>query len=327
MSAGNGLWSLLLAALLLRLFFFQPYYLPPDALDYLNSWDGLTAGYAPDIIRFVRLGMTLPMILLGWLGGGNHLIYYLYIFTTSLGTVWLCHRLALQWGDRQAALLAGALIALVPMEVVYGSVLLPDVPLSFFALCAFYLTGKAAERERGGPLLTFAAGIFIGLAYTCKVTGLFFLPSATVQAYWQRRRLLPALALVAGVGLVIAGEILVLRLWLDEWHVRIAETLGYALGSKGNYAHVDRTLGWWLGQIGFKLGAMFWGAHLPTTALILVVPHLVLWALWRSRRVVLPAGSWWLLAWGGCTSASSCYCRRSNRSPVCCRRLCPIARC
>ncbi|MBT5804034.1 MAG: phospholipid carrier-dependent glycosyltransferase, partial [Gemmatimonadetes bacterium] len=284
-TAGHQVWYVLGLALFLRLLFFQPFYLPPDALDYLNAWDAFAEGQLRGLIRFVRLGMMLPLGFLRWISGDSHFINYLYPLAASLGTVWLSYRMAWRWGGASAALLAGGLMAIVPMEVVYGAVLLPDVPLTFFALLACYFSFRAAEQELGRNWLFFLAGLFIGLAYTCKVTALFFAPPAIVQVFFFQRKVRHALFLVAGGVLVLCLEIFGLWALLGEWHLRIADTLGYALGDKGNYVKVDQTWGWWLGQIRFKLGALFWGAHLPTTALLMAMPHLAVVALWRARKV------------------------------------------
>jgi hypothetical protein len=304
---GGSVWYVLALALLLRLLFFQPFYLPPDALDYLNSWDGFAEDQAESqwssLIHFVRLGMMLPISFLRWVSGDSHLFNYIYPLATSLGTVWLTYRMAWRWGGRTAGLIAGGLMAIVPMEVVYGTVLLPDVPLTFFALLACYFSFRAVEENQGRDLRFFLVGLFIGLAYTCKVTALFFFPPAMVQIFFFQRKTRHALALAAGGALVLALEIFGLWVLLGEWHLRIVETLGYAMGSKGNYAHVDQTWSWWLGQIGIKLGGLFWGAHLPTTALLLTMPHLAVFALWRARKMDIPPVAWWLLTWGAVYAA------------------------
>jgi len=188
-------------------------------------------------------------------------------------------------------------MALAPMEVVYGLVLLPDTPLSFFALAAFWClaTAEAGEVDRRA----LAAGMLIGVAYTCKVTALFFGPVAALQAFCFNRSLRPLIALSLGFGLVLAAELVILYLLLDTWHVRILETMGFVSGSKGNYMEVEKTVGWWFGQIWFKLGALFWGKHLPTATVLSVVPHLVAAAIWRLSRTAWPQGSIWLLLGGG----------------------------
>jgi hypothetical protein len=296
---GSSVWPVLVLALGMRLLFFQPFYLPPDALDYLNSWDAFFNGQQYGFIRYVRLGMALPLAFASWLAESNLFFGYSYIFACSLGIVWLTYRLGYRWGGPYAGVLAGGILAIVPMEVVYGAVLLPDVPLSFLALVAFYFASDSPGDERARLQRFFAVGLFIGLAYTCKVTALFFLPPAIAHVYFHQRKLRHIFALGAGVTLVICGEILLLGWLVDGWHVRILDTVGYALGTKGNYVRVDKTWVWWLGQIRFKFGALFWGEHLPTNALLVAMPHLVVLALWRSRRMKLPAASWWLAAWGG----------------------------
>ena len=86
---------------------------------------------------------------------------------------------------------------------------------------------------------------------------------------------------------------------MGDWHIRIAETLGFVSGAKGNYMQVDKTFSWWLGQIWFKVGALFWGKHLPTLALLGITPHIVFIAIWRMRLSKWTENSRWLALWGG----------------------------
>ena len=300
---GQHLWVLLGFALLVRWLFMQPFYLPPDSLDYLNAWDTLLSaslhGMDSFLIRYVRLGMAFPMAFLRWLSDDNHFFAYAYVILTSLGSVWLTHNIAKCWGGAKAGIIAGGLLAIVPMEVIYGGVLLPDNPLSFFALVAFYFALKAGREDKNRSWYVVLIGLFIGLAYTCKITGLFFICAATVHVYSYERRIQHILLLGTGLALVIAFEILFIKSMIDIWHVRILETLGYATGSKGNYAEVDKTLIWWVEQIQFKIGALFWAAHKPTAALLVFMPHLTAFSLWRMWKESWNRECRWLLVWGG----------------------------
>ena len=291
------LWALLSVAALWRLMFWMPYYVPGDTFNYLNALDIFQAPLLGQPLHIVRLGMVLPLAFLRWLSGDWHYFSTLYALAASLGTCYLVFVLANRWRGANAGYLACAIIALVPMEVVYGTMLVPDTPLDFYSIAAFWCLATAA-RERINHR-AFYAGVLIGLAYTCKVTGLFFAPVALLHVFWPKREIKPAVALLAGLGAVLLFEHLILYLLMGELHVRIIETLAFIPGDKGQFIHVEKTPLWWLGQIGFKMGALFWGGHPPTAVLLTVMPHLVLVAFWRSLRKGLPQGAGWVLAWGG----------------------------
>ena len=113
------------------------------------------------------------------------------------------------------------------------------------------------------------------------------------------RRIKSALAFVVGLGLVLVLEVLVLFLLMGEYHGRIAETLGFIFGDRGQFMHVEKRGTWWFDQIWFKVAAIFWVGHPPTALLLVVVPHLVALAVWRLLKAGRFSASAWLMAWGG----------------------------
>jgi len=102
-------------------------------------------------------------------------------------------------------------MALVPMEIVYGTVLLPDAPLSFLALASFacLVQTQEARDDKKWPWVL-AAGFLLGLGYTCKVTALFLVLPAVAQVYFLRRGNWLVAIFAAAIGFVIAAENLVL---------------------------------------------------------------------------------------------------------------------
>jgi len=97
--------------------------------------------------------------------------FYLWsrAFTALLGvgTVYLVYRIGLRWGMRHA-LLAAALLAVMPMHVRESRLVLTDVPMTFFVTLALLLTLRAHEHPR---LSAFAwAGVAVGLGTAVKYT-------------------------------------------------------------------------------------------------------------------------------------------------------------
>ena len=293
----NKFFLILLTGILLRIIFWIPYYLPVDTFSYLNGILVFDNPYMGEIIHVVRIGMVFPLFIIEYLCGKNLILSSAYILFLSIGTIWLTIKLANRWGGEDAAFLAGLIVAFVPMEVVYGSVILPDTPLSFFSLAAFALiVCSDSENHKSNFCL---AGILLGLAYTCKVTALFFMPCALLQAIFSKQGKSAVCYLTVGFTLIFTIEHLTLFFLMGDWHIRIAETLGFVSGAKGNYMQVDKTFSWWLGQIWFKVGALFWGKHLPTLALLGITPHIVFIAIWRMRLSKWTENSRWLALWGG----------------------------
>lgn len=296
----HPLMRLLCFALVLRLAYWMPHYLTNDILDYLNAADMLHCPQLGDIVHLARLGMIGPLGLSRWLFGNAPWALALYPLGCSLGTVALTYDLAARLGGKEAGWLAGLLMAIVPLEVVYGTIPLPDTALSFSALAGFWFLVRAEETAVRDPApWAMLSGCLIGLAYTCKVTALFFALPAGLQAYFLRRRLREAICFAAGLGGVVLGEVVVLRFMLDRWYITVLETAGYMSGAKGQYHHLHITPQWWLEQIWFKLGALFWGRHLPTAALLIAVPHLLAVSLLRLWKSAQRGTVWWAVAWVG----------------------------
>jgi len=292
----QGLLLLMVAALLLRISFSLPYYLPGDSLNYLNGAAAFGEPGLANPMHVTRLGMVLPLAALQAASPGFLPLLQLFPLLASLAAVFLTYQLARGLGGPTAAFLAGGVMACVPMEVVYGTVLLPDTPLSALALLACWLLSRGPLSRRAA----LGAGLCLGLAYTFKETALFMALPACWQAYRSRSDLRDAAWVAGGLGGVVLAEMGVLWLLLGEAHLRILQTMGFAYGAKGQFAEVSRTAGWWLGQVWLKLGALFWAVHPPTAALLLGVPHLVLGALARLGRQALGCWPfWWLATWWG----------------------------
>lgn len=86
----------------------------------------------------------------------------------GVATVFLVFRIGLRWGARHA-LLAAALMALMPLHVRYSHYVLTDVPLTFFVALTMLMALAAHERP---VIRTFAvAGAMAGLAAAVKYNG------------------------------------------------------------------------------------------------------------------------------------------------------------
>lgn len=105
---------------------------------------------------------------------------------TVLVTYWAARR----WGTR-TALLAAALMAVMPNHVRESHYALADVPTAFFTTLAFLMALRALERPTFGAFAW--AGAVVGLAASSKYNGLIAI-------------LLPAVAAVEGGGLALVAQ-------------------------------------------------------------------------------------------------------------------------
>ncbi len=99
----------------------------------------------------------------------------------SLGMVVLTHRIARCFMEERWALLAAFFFAIFPLDILYSTRLMPDVPLAFFFWLAVYLfvradrdPGPAGFRPRWGREGRFlAAGLAVGMCYFIKLSTVF----------------------------------------------------------------------------------------------------------------------------------------------------------
>jgi hypothetical protein len=170
----------------------------------------------------------------------------------STATVILVYAIARRWGSR-TALLAAALIAVLPDHVRDAHYVLADVPMTFFVTLAFLFTLRAHEKPSPGAfaLAGVTAGLAAGTQYSGGVALLLPLAAALVMPAaraWRGRAMLAAVVSCAAVYLLISPYTL---LDLPGFLNGVASTPGgsaRALRAGARWAfyagHVESAVGW-----------------------------------------------------------------------------------
>lgn len=181
-----------------------------------------------------RLALTLPSALLYYLGRGRifwvtygHIAYHLALIPLAYWLGRLLH-------GRGVGLLAALLAALHPLFYVHAGACLPDNALSMWlglATLALFHARQRREELAGRPLLQISlvagAGFCLGLAYSCKETGLLMLlPAALLlldpgRPLLDRRTLGRFLALGLGFLLFLGLEQVILHALTGRWVWRL----------------------------------------------------------------------------------------------------------
>ncbi len=124
----------------------------------------------------LRLALYLPVSVFFLLFGVNELSSNLYPFLCSMGILIIVYKLGVLIFNKRAGFIAMALYAIFPIEVVYATRLYPEMPLSLFMGLSVYLFLKYEKQNNnnkaGSLFYLFFSGIFIGLAYLTKITGI-----------------------------------------------------------------------------------------------------------------------------------------------------------
>jgi hypothetical protein len=96
----------------------------------------------------------------------------LVVLTLAIATVMLVALLGTQLGDRRVGILAAFFVAVLPVFVTRGSIVIVDTPAACFATAALYCAARVVSAPRRRSLMTWVvlAGVASGLAFTSKYT-------------------------------------------------------------------------------------------------------------------------------------------------------------
>lgn len=197
-------FGLFLLALLLRLTCFTGL-IASDDLVYSAHAQLIAEGrYALEYDHFaIRYGLILPVGLLYRLIGVNEWsTIAVPLFASSLSVVLLALIATRLFGVR-AGLIAALLFATFPLQLRYGTVLVPEPIVGCYVLLALLVY---VRTEGWAPMALGAlAGVLIGIAYLTKEPALFIAPALLIDAA-LRRRWRQAFGIALGIGAVIALE-------------------------------------------------------------------------------------------------------------------------
>ncbi|MDD5194054.1 MAG: glycosyltransferase family 39 protein [Candidatus Omnitrophica bacterium] len=122
---------------------------------------------------YFRFGVNIPTAVFFRIFGANEAAAILFPLFCSLGSILLMFYFTRMLADEYAGLFAAFLMALNPLDIIYSTILLPDVPLAFFQACSVFLF-FAAHRQasyRNEKLYFFFSGLLLGYCWMIKETG------------------------------------------------------------------------------------------------------------------------------------------------------------
>lgn len=119
-----------------------------------------------------RLGLIVPLALIYELFGVGEWQTVAIPFALSLVGIVLAYLITARLFTAQAGVLAALTLAVFPLDVVYASQLMPDLPLGVLLAGAFYGALRALDSKRYLPW-AITAGSLWGLAYFVKVEAVF----------------------------------------------------------------------------------------------------------------------------------------------------------
>lgn len=170
---------IVVVAVLIRIFTFSGYSASPDEIQYVKDIQHVLRGTWPtnqgtpfETEFSLRIGYIAPAAGLVRLLGVSELSLVLYPLCCSILLIIVIYYLARLWVNEEEALWAAFLSAVFPMDVMFSTMVLVDLPLNFFctlSVLLFFIAERKTSRGTGS-FLSLLSGVVIGIAYLNKVT-------------------------------------------------------------------------------------------------------------------------------------------------------------
>jgi len=293
-AAPTALVLILGGAAVLRLVFFTGYHGHDDVYYIQRALELSRDAATPPATHWAaRIGLVGPTALLYRAFGVTPLTTSAFPFACSLLGVVAAVILGQRLYGAPAGLIAGLLLAMFPMDVIFASTLFPTEPVMLFAgvgIGCFLL----AERERR-PGLYLASGLSLGLAAVAHEVAILIVVIYPVYGLVVARPIRAHLGVVAGLALAIALDPMIHGAMGNPW-ARIALSSGTTIVQQTDVEVAYRGVNaWWLAEPAVRLfvertfGLFSW-----------VLAPVVVLRLWRpadqtdrSLALIVAAGYLW----------------------------------
>ena len=205
------MWFVLILAFAaaFRLLLFSGYGLGDDP-NYFISYDHIyrTGTWNPKLNYDIRFAFWIPVVTMMKLIGPGEAGFIGFVTLCSIWNLVVVYGLARQeWGP-PAALLAMALLAVFPLDVLASTLFVIDIPLATYCFTALWLFRAGLRGRTTASRIAFAlaSGVVLFLAYLTKQWAVLAGALFAAEALRDVRRTWIASAVCAGIfGLLVAG--------------------------------------------------------------------------------------------------------------------------
>ncbi|MEO5570357.1 MAG: glycosyltransferase family 39 protein [Bacteroidia bacterium] len=116
---------------------------------FINAKRILEHGYFfSDSVQSHRFGVFIPQAILLKLFGESPYIINLWTLVSSVATLFILYYFLLKYINRAVAVIAGLLLSVNLIQVIYSSVVFPDIIVSLFAISCIYFIYKGRKEEQ-----------------------------------------------------------------------------------------------------------------------------------------------------------------------------------
>ena len=163
-----------------------------------------------DLFLSSRIGLFFPVNLLYGIFGVNEFSSNILVLLISLASIVLIYKFGKLLFNEKAGLLSALLMSFFPMDVVFSTRLLSDIPSAFFAALSvyFFLRSEKIKRKAKSGFYCLFSGLALGAAYLIRemslLMGLFFI----VYVVYKRKIRMEYFFMALGFVLMLSLEFL-----------------------------------------------------------------------------------------------------------------------
>jgi len=184
-SFGKWVFWIIFAGAIYRLFFVAHFY-GGDEVSYFHTMSDLlreniitTPNYSGRnfSLYYMRLFVYIPSLLCLKFFGSSYTATLIPVFVYSLGTIFLIMVVAKRLYSPTVGVIAGAILASLPLFSLYSTVFTPDVPVTFFITASWvsFVMGLQEDNKKKNLWWFVLAGIMTHMAFSIKEPGILLL--------------------------------------------------------------------------------------------------------------------------------------------------------
>jgi len=257
------LFIIVMFGLFLRLIFFSGVDFS-DSLAYAKTANDLDKGIDLDLLptASTRLGVIYSTAFSYSLFGINDFSSVLFVLLSSLGSIILIFYFGKLLFNEKVGLMAALLLSFFPLDVVYSTKLLSDIPSAFFMALGVYIFLYFERKKKLNRLGYFFSGIFIGIGYLIRESALLIALFFIIYILYKKRIKKRYFLVPLGVLIVFLVETLLFMSLTGDPFSRLHASQGYNAEAVSNIYN-------YFGRLDFPTGLFHYPWLIFTNGLLL----------------------------------------------------------
>jgi 4-amino-4-deoxy-L-arabinose transferase-like glycosyltransferase len=158
----------------------------------------------PSLIPTVRTMFVYPSALFVWLFGLKETSFIIYPFICSIGLISLLYFIGKNVFNERVGLIAAFLLSFFPLDVIYSTRIMPDLPYIFFMTFSIYFFLISEKGKKG--IYYFLSGLSLGVSYLIKEAVIVILPIISIYILYKKNIRKKYLLLIFGFLIIIIAE-------------------------------------------------------------------------------------------------------------------------